>query len=115
VALDPGAASQALAIEGPKKKDWVALAEGALSSEDVRDLWRQALAAGDVLPGGPDPLSKQLMAIATRKDEENVIPRPAAPVPDEDGAVDAELVEEGVPDSYEPTAWPEVAKVGGAR
>lgn len=102
-ALDPGAASQAVAaIEGPKGRDWIAEATGALTSDDVRDLWMDARQAGVVHPKGTDPLSKQLMAIAAEKDAENA----GEPGPDEDGAYPAEVVED-VPAR---PAWPEVAQ-----
>lgn len=102
-ALDPGAASQAVAaIEGPKQRDCIAEARGALTSDDVRDLWMEAQHAGAVHPQGTDPLSKQLMQIAAEKDAENDGRRD--PVPDEDGAYDVEVVDEPGP------AWPAVAQ-----
>lgn len=92
MALDPGAASQArAAIEAPKGRDWLAEARGALTSDDVRDLWMEAQRAGVVHPKGTDDLSKELMAIAAAKDAENAQPEPG---PDEDGAYEAEVVEE---------------------
>lgn len=111
VALDPSKASAALAIEAPKVTDWVALAQGALTSDDVRDLWMQARAAGDV-QRADDPLSKQLTAIAAQKDEEAAEARRPAPVPDEDGAIEGEIVEE--PSGPGPS-WPEVRRPGSAR
>lgn len=70
VALDPAGASQAVAaIEAPRP-DYLAEAEGALTSDDVRDVWRRARAAGHVDPKGHDELSKQLMEIAERMDAE---------------------------------------------
>lgn len=107
MALDPGAASQAVAaIEGPKGRDWIAEARGALTSDDVRDLWMEAQDAKAVHSKGTDPLSKQLMAIAAEKDAENATPKKSEPVPDEDGVYDVEVVAE------EPArpAWPEVAQ-----
>jgi hypothetical protein len=114
-ALDPGAAGQArAAIEGPKRRDWIAEANGALSSDDVRDLWMEAQQAGDVHPKGTDPLSKQLMEIAAAKDEENKPPVGMAPGPDDDGVYVAEVVEE--PGEREPQGWPAAAVPGtGAR
>jgi hypothetical protein len=110
---------EALAIEAPKKTNWVALANGALSSDDVRDLWMEAQTAGDVDPKGADPLSKQLMAIAARKDEEAAAERTKAmerrQVPDEDGAVEAEVVEDEPAVPRKQAEWPEVAQVGGGR
>lgn len=111
-ALDPGASSRAVAaIEGPKGRDWIAEATGALTSDDVRDLWMEARQEGVVHPKGEDPLSKQLMAIAAAKGAENASPEPQ---PDEDGAYPAEVVE----DAPQPVAagWPEAAAPGsGAR
>ncbi|GAB2696873.1 recombination directionality factor [Kitasatospora kifunensis] len=117
VALNPGAAPTALAIEAPKKTDWVALAKGALTSDDVRGLWMQAQDAGDVHPKGADPLSKELMAIAALKDEEHeASKRPAAALltPDEDGAIEGEVVEDE-PSGNLKAVWPKVAVPGGAR
>lgn len=103
-ALNPGAASQAVAaIEGPKGRDWIAEATGALTSDDVRDLWMEAQQAGVVHPKGTDPLSKQLMAIAAAKDAENTRSEPG---PDEDGAYEVEVVE----DEPGRPAWPAVAQ-----
>lgn len=85
-ALDPAGSNRAVAaIEAPQP-DYIAEAEGALTSDDVRDVWRKARAAGHVDPKGSDDLSKQLMAIAERMDSE-------ANGPDEDGAFEAELVD----------------------
>jgi hypothetical protein len=103
-ALDPGAASRAVAaIEAPKGRDWIAEARGALTSDDVRDLWRDAQREGVVHPKGEDPLSRQLMAIAADKDAENTS---SEPVPDEDGAYPAEVVD----DEPARPAWPAVAQ-----
>ncbi|MFJ1667424.1 hypothetical protein ACIOK4_13750 [Streptomyces bottropensis] len=104
LALDPVGGGQAVAaIEGPKGRDWIAEARGALTSDDVRDLWRDAQREGVVHPKGEDPLSRQLMAIAVEKDAENAS---SEPVPDEDGAYPAEVVDD------EPAcpAWPAVAQ-----
>jgi hypothetical protein len=97
-ALNPGAGQQRAAIEGPKGRDWIAEARGALTSDDVRDLWMEAQQEGVVHPKGTDPLSKHLMAIAAEKDAENARPEP---VPDEDGAYEAEVVDEP-----SPVTWP---------
>lgn len=109
VALDPSGSGRAVAaIEGPKGRDWIAEAAGVLTSDDVRDLWMEAQRAGVVHPKGEDPLSKRLMAIAAAKDAENASPEP---VPDEDGAYPAEVVE----DPQQPVAagtWPEAARPG---
>lgn len=108
-ALDPGGASQAVAaIEGPKGRDWIAEAQGALTSDDVRDLWMDARQAGVVHPKGTDPLSKQLMAIAAEKDAENAQPT-GEPQPDEDGAYEVEVIEDG---ERPPVTWPAAAQPG---
>ncbi|MEU8760699.1 hypothetical protein [Streptomyces sp. NPDC048659] len=119
-ALDPTGSHAVAAIEAPRP-DYVALAEAALSSDDVRDVWRQASEAGHVHPKGADPLSRKLMAIAARKDVEETTAvgetsraaeaELAPDGPDEDGAYEAEVVDEG-PE----TEWPAVAAPGaGAR
>jgi hypothetical protein len=112
LALDPSGSRAVAAIEAAPRPDYLALAEGALTSDDVRDIWMQAQDAKHVHFKGADDLSKQLMAIAERKDQEAADARKAArtPEPDEDGAVDAEIVEDA-----EPTGgWPVVAKAGSA-
>lgn len=105
-ALDPGAASQAVAaIEGPKGRDWIADANGALTSDDVRDLWMEAQNAGAVHPQGEDPLSRQLTAIAAEKDAENAKPS-SEDGPDDEGVYPAEVVD----DEPARPAWPAVAQ-----
>jgi len=84
LALDPGGSQAVAAIEAPRP-DYLAEAEGALTSDDVRDVWRKARAAGHVDPKGRDELSKQLMAIAERMDAE------ASDIEDE--PVEGELVD----------------------
>ncbi|GGV36656.1 hypothetical protein GCM10010293_40030 [Streptomyces griseoflavus] len=94
-ALDPAAGGQAVAaIEAPKGRDWIAEAQGALTSDDVRDLWMEARQEGVVHPKGTDPLSKQLTAIAAEKDAEHQQAHSSnEKQPDEDGAYEAELVD----------------------
>ena len=122
VALNPDTAAETLAIEAPKT-DWVALAEGALTSDDVRDLWMQAWAAGDVHPKGTDPLSVQLMGVAERKDQEAAEQAAGrhgrsaeadGPTPDDEGVIDVEVVpDDEVPSQhYPPTAWPAARQPG---
>jgi hypothetical protein len=117
VALDPAASGQAVAaIEAPKGRDWIADAKGALTSDDVRDLWMEAQNAGAVHPKGTDALSKQLMAIAAEKDAENSGGDQGEdePGPDEDGAYDVEVLDE--PAERQSAGWPEAAQPGsGAR
>ncbi|HSE05921.1 MAG TPA: hypothetical protein VLK35_17365 [Methylomirabilota bacterium] len=103
MALDPTGTRAVAAIEAPKGRDWIAEARGALTSDDVRDLWMEAQREGVVHPKGEDPLSKQLMAIAAEKDAENARPEP---VPDEDGAYPAEVVD----DEPARPVWPAVAQ-----
>jgi hypothetical protein len=109
MALDPAGGGQPrAAIEAPKGRDWLAEARGALTSDDVRDLWMEAQQEGAVHPKGTDPLSKQLMEIAAEKDAENSREQQggADPVPDQDGVYEAEVVTE---ETARP-AWPEVAQ-----
>lgn len=115
VALEPGMAGQAVAaIEGPKGRDWVAEAEVALTSDDVRDLWMEAQQAGAVHPKGADPLSKQLMAIAERKDEEAKGDSGSGEEPDDEGVYDVEFVDEEATERS--SGWPVAAAPGsGAR
>jgi hypothetical protein len=94
-ALDPATSAQAVAaIEAPKGRDWLAEAQGALTSDDVRDLWMEARQAGAVHPKGTDELSKQLTAIAAEKDAEHKQAHglTSRQEPDEDGAYEAEVV-----------------------
>ena len=81
LALDPAGGSQGVAAIEAGRPDYLAEAEGSLTSDDVRDVWRRARANGHVDPKGQDGLSKQLMAIAERMDAEANEP------------VDAELVD----------------------
>jgi len=69
LALDPSGTREPLALEAGRP-DYLAEAEGALTSDDVRDVWRQASKNGHVDPKGSDELSKELMAIAARMDAE---------------------------------------------
>lgn len=112
-ALDPGRQAVA-AIEAPKGRDWIAEAEGSLTSDDVRDLWMEARQEGAVHPKGEDPLSKSLMAIAAAKDEENANPQGADETgPDEEGVYPVEVIDEAPPES---AGWPAAATPGsGAR
>ncbi|MET9142397.1 hypothetical protein [Streptomyces sp. NPDC004042] len=115
-ALDPGAAGERRpAIEAPRP-DYLAEAHGALTSDDVRDVWRKASTAGHVDPKGGDELSRQLMAIAAKKDEENRPERDGGePGPDDDGVYDVEAYD----DTDEPPVadastvpWPQAAQPG---
>lgn len=116
MALDPSEGGQArAAIEAPKGRDWIAEARGALSSDDVRDLWRDANKEGAVHAKGTDPLSKQLMAIAAEKDAEGSEDSGSGDEsgPDEEGAYVVEVVED---QPRESAGWPAAAAPGsGAR
>ena len=106
VALDPTGNQARAAIEAPKQgRDWLADARGALTSDDVRDLWMEAQHAHAVRPDGSDDLSKNLMAIAAEKDAENARPAGAEEGPDDEGVYPAEVVEE-----QDRPAWPAVAR-----
>jgi hypothetical protein len=112
-ALDPSGNQARAAIEAPRP-DYLAEAQGALTSDDVRDVWMKARAAGHVHPKGEDELSKQLMAIAAAKDAEGRDDSGSGdePGPDEDGAYVVEVVDE----PRERAGWPAAAAPGsGAR
>lgn len=112
LALDPSGASSVLAIEAPRP-DYVALANGGLTSDDVRDVWRQAGEAGHVQRDGKDPLSVQLMAIAAAKDAEQKKDDDTDDDED-DGVVDVEIVHDDEPQT--PAQWPAAVQPGsGAR
>ncbi|MFD8771358.1 hypothetical protein [Streptomyces sp. NPDC059916] len=81
MALNPSAASAAPALEAGRP-DYLALAEGALTSDDVGDVWRQAGRAGHL----DNQLRAALKEIGERKKAEEA-------GPDEDGAYEAEVVE----------------------
>ncbi|MGW7435662.1 recombination directionality factor [Streptomyces sp. NPDC054849] len=105
LALDPTGSRAVAAIEAPRP-DYVAEAEAALGSDDVRDVWRKAKAAGHM----DDTLSKRLVAIAEEKDAEATTTSEVGP--DEDGVYPVEVVE----DDDESSSWPAVAAPGsGAR
>ncbi|MFJ6935727.1 hypothetical protein [Streptomyces sp. NPDC101132] len=109
-ALDPSGSRAVAAIEAPRP-DYLAEAEAALSSDDVRDVWRRAREAGHM----DQRLNDALMAVAERKDVEEVSDAAGEsgwkpdPQPDQDGAYEVEVIDED-----EPTAavWPEAARPG---
>ncbi|GAA0704503.1 hypothetical protein GCM10010193_69360 [Kitasatospora atroaurantiaca] len=100
VALDPSAAPR-LALEAART-DWVAEAACALTIDDLQDTWRRAFRAGELT----DALAALLKARCEEVEAESV--RPARrtaepqPVPDEDGAIDAEVIEE-----IDDPGWPD--------
>lgn len=89
VALGPAPGGEPLAIESGDSRevpDYLGMAEQEIDAEGVREVWRTARRAGHVAPDGSDPLSLALQRIAASLT--------AGPEPDEDGAIDAELVED---------------------
>jgi hypothetical protein len=92
----PVGETPALAAAGP---DYVALAADVTDPEEVRNLWRQANGAGHMTQGLSEHLQKRVAdleagAAAPPPAAEAAAPGPAAQVPDEDGAVDAEIVDD---------------------
>lgn len=106
-ALDPGSAGRAVAaIEAPRP-DYLAEAAGALTVDDVQDVYRAAHAAGHLT----DDL---IAALKQRADEVKAETGDNSPGPDEDGAYEVEVVEETA--GREPADWPAAAAPGsGAR
>ncbi|MFJ8855150.1 hypothetical protein [Streptomyces sp. NPDC102437] len=104
MALDPSGVRAVAAIEAPRP-DYLALAEGALTVDDVQDVYRDAHAAGH--------LNDELVAALKLRAEKLKNPAPE-PGPDEDGAYPAEVVDEQ--DTEQAGTWPAVAQAGqGAR
>jgi len=105
VALDPTGARGVAAIEAPRP-DYLALAEGALTVDDVQDVYRKANAAGH--------LNDELVAALSKRAEElkaeaaKPTGRAPDPEPDEDGAYPAEVVD----DTEQTGTWPAVAQAG---
>lgn len=103
VALDPTGARAVAAIEAPRP-DYLAQAEGALTVDDVQDVYRAAHAAGH--------LNDELVAALSKRADEVKAETSNDPEPDEDGAYDAEVLDDEQPS----TGWPAVAQAGsGAR
>lgn len=101
VALDPTGARAVAAIEAPRP-DYLADAEAALTVDDVQDVYRAAHAAGhlnDELVAALKKRADRLKAEAAREHMEAG--------PDEDGAYEAEVVEDA-----SAGGWPEVAVPG---
>lgn len=103
------------ALSGPRP-DYLAIAKANRDLDEIRDLWRQAKAAGHLT----DELSKSLQDLASEIEQSYAAAR--APQPsqvDEDGAVDAVIVE----DQPAPTApvgaddadavWQQILAEGG--
>lgn len=81
VALDPAASSRAIAALEAPRPDYLAQAAGALTVDDVQDVYRAAHAAGHLT-------NELIAALKVRADELKA-------EPDEDGAYEAEVVEAG--------------------
>lgn len=92
----------ALAAAGP---DYVALAADMTDPEAVRTLWRQANAAGHMTQGLSDHLQQRVADLTAAAP-----PTPTAPLgPDEDGAYEAEVVDDGDPDAL----WQQILTAAG--
>lgn len=103
VALDPAGSSQAVAaIEAPRH-NYLADADAALTVDDVQDVYRAAHAAGHLTDDLIASLKDRADAIKA-EDEKKKDPEP---VPDEDGAYPAEVVDDEEPSR---PAWPAVAQ-----
>ncbi|MEE4489367.1 recombination directionality factor [Streptomyces sp. BE230] len=109
MALDPTGSRAVAAIEAPRP-DYLARAEGALTADDVGDVYRDAYAAGHL----NDELVATLKDRADTLKAEAEAARQGQAVPDEDGAYPAEVIDDDEP---EPSGgWPAVAQAGsGAR
>lgn len=108
VALDPSGTRAVAALEAPRP-DYLALAAGALTVDDVGDVYRDANAAGhlnDELVAALSKRAEELKAEATKKHSPG---GSTEQVPDEDGAYPAEVVDE--PPS---SSWPAVAQAGSS-
>jgi hypothetical protein len=103
-ALDPAGSRAVAAIEAPRP-DYLADAAGALTVDDVQDVYRAAHAAGHLNDELVAALKKRADELKTEAD------RPAGPEPDEDGAYPVEVVEDAPAGD-----WPAVPQPGtGAR
>ncbi|MGH8963739.1 MAG: hypothetical protein ACRDXB_00145 [Actinomycetes bacterium] len=98
LALDPSGSRAVAAIEAPRQ-DYLAQAAGALTVDDVQDVYRDAHAAGHL----NDELIAALKARADELRAESAVPQP-----DEDGVYPAEVVDDEQPS----TNWPAVAQAG---
>ncbi|MET8694782.1 hypothetical protein ABZV65_19815 [Streptomyces bauhiniae] len=96
-ALNPGAAGQARPAIEAGRRNYLADAESALTVDDVQDVYRAAHAAGH--------LTDDLIA-ALKKRADEVKAESTDPVPDEDGAYPAEVVEETTARSWPAAAQP---------
>ncbi|AIY17752.1 hypothetical protein GUY44_06965 [Pimelobacter simplex] len=86
----PVTSAPALAAAGP---DYVALAAEATDAEEIRELWRQANAAGHMTQG----LNEHLVRRAAELPDPAAAAAPAEQAVDEDGAVEGEVVGDDTP------------------
>jgi hypothetical protein len=101
----PVGATPALAAAGP---DYVALAAEITDAEEIKNLWRQASAAGHMTQGLSDHLQKRAADLEANQAASSpeagtgeaasstpaASPPPAAAVPDAEGVYDAEVVDD---------------------
>ncbi|WP_256986703.1 hypothetical protein [Streptomyces sp. SS07] len=106
MALDPSGTRAVAALEAPRP-DYLALAAGALTVDDVGDVYRDANAAGHLNDELVAALSKRAEGLKAEAAKKANSGGSAEQVPDEDGAYPAEVVDD--PPS---TNWPAVAQVG---
>jgi hypothetical protein len=90
----------ALAAAGP---DYVALAADAANSEEIRDLWKQAKAAGHLTQGLHEHLGKRAAELD------------AAQPPANDEPVEGELLPPAEPEADADTVWQQIVTEGGHR
>ena len=112
LALDPAGAGQArAAIEAPRP-DYLADAQSALTVDDVQDVYRAAHAAGHLTDDLVAALKKRADEVKAEEEKRRNASSGEAG-PDEDGAYEVEVVEDG---PREPAQWPTTAAAGsGAR
>jgi hypothetical protein len=108
----PVGETPALAAAGP---DYVALAADVETADEIRDLWRQAAAAGHLTAGLADHFTKRAAelgaAAAGGTGGEEPVTGGSSPTPvepDGDGVVDAELVDEDAD-----RVWSQIVETAG--
>jgi hypothetical protein len=109
-ALDPHAVER-VAIEAPRP-DYASDAASALTADDLNDIWRKADTRGELTP--------ELKALLSARSEElkaETVRRPRPQVaaePDEDGAIDAEVLDDEPADEWT-RVWSEIGAAARAR
>lgn len=104
-----GPVATVAAIEAPRP-DYLAVAQAAATLDEVRVIWKQAADAGHL----DAELMEQLTIVGNSlANAAAAAAPPPQQVPDEDGAVDAEIVEEPVAVADADAVWAEVLKAGG--